>query len=195
MAASFVAAMISGLYRTNAALTYSVCTFAVLACGVLWLPIKRVAPLSNLIDTSLVPRHFPVHGEVSILPDVPPKDCAIIPILSCKGRFSYCFAISTAFFCKSVRGFVADSACSGVSAFSEIGLSGSCGFSCASGFSGSCGSAVCAASCACSNASTSSFSIAVSLRSCSARISSRADSIERSGLSSCPPSISEKSSR
>ena len=49
-------------------MTSSRCTAAVLAFGVRRLPINRDAPLSKRMDISLVPRHFPVQGDVSILP-------------------------------------------------------------------------------------------------------------------------------
>ena len=68
--------------------------------------------MSKRIETSLVPRHLPLHGEVSIFPVVLPKHCAITSILSCMGRPSYFFAISSAFFCKSVSGVIFGGFCS-----------------------------------------------------------------------------------
>ena len=75
------------------------------------MPIKKDVPLSNFIDISLVPRHFPVQGCVSILPVVAQNDCAIIFIFSCIDKFSYFLAMSTAFCCNAVR-FVSGAFCS-----------------------------------------------------------------------------------
>ena len=115
-AASFVALTISGLYRSRVSLTSSRCTAAVFAFGVRRLPRNRDAPLSKRMDISLVPRHFPVQGDVSILPAVPPNACAITPIFSCVESVSYFSAIAAAFFCKSVRGGSAFSLCSSCAA-------------------------------------------------------------------------------
>ena len=88
--------------------------------------------MSKRIETSLVPRHLPLHGEVSIFPVVLPKHCAITSILSCMGRPSYFFASSTAFFCKSVRGVILGGFCScgsvlgGTSSCSALEICPSC---------------------------------------------------------------------
>ena len=131
-AASFVALTISGLYRSRVSLTSSRCTAAVFAFGVRRLPRNRDAPLSKRMDISLVPRHFPVQGDVSILPAVPPNACAITPIFSCVESASYFSAIAAAFFCKSVRGFSV--CCSCAAARSGAAFSASCCF---------CSSAIC----------------------------------------------------
>ena len=88
-AASLVACTISGLYCTNALFTYSVCTFTVFAFGVRRLPINRDVPLSKRMEISLVPRHFPVQGDVQITPVLHPKVSAIRSIFFCRESSSY----------------------------------------------------------------------------------------------------------